>query len=79
MTRFIVGLFMLAFGFLLIMSDHAIIAVFVVSLQVFVFKEMTGLRYKAVKEQKLWGFRTLQWHENLPSFPDLFLTFICQL
>jgi len=61
MIRFIVGLIMIIFGFMLIMSDHAIIALFVVLLQVFVFREMINLRYKRVIEQQLWGFRSIHW------------------
>jgi len=60
--RSIVGFFMI-FGFaILLIQDHEYICVFVVLIQILVFKELIVVRYKAVKEKNLWGFRTQQWY-----------------
>jgi len=48
------------FAFILYM-DHVLVCLFVVILQIIVFREMINLRYIEAKEKKLWGFRTLHW------------------
>lgn len=60
-TRMIMGSFMIAFFTLVLNSDHTIIALFVIALQVLSFKEILGVRYIAAKEKQLPGFRTLNW------------------
>jgi phosphatidate cytidylyltransferase len=46
---------------LILYLGHAFVSIFVVLLQVMVFKEVVSLRYIVAKERKLYGFRTLHW------------------
>eukprot|EP01120_Amphizonella_sp_Union-15-10_P010853 TRINITY_DN4499_c0_g1_i1.p1 TRINITY_DN4499_c0_g1~~TRINITY_DN4499_c0_g1_i1.p1 ORF type:complete len:438 (-),score=58.50 TRINITY_DN4499_c0_g1_i1:83-1330(-) len=60
--RSIVGFLMLLFFVVLLRQDHEYVCVFVVFAQILVFKELITVRFKAVKEKNLWGFRTQQWY-----------------
>jgi len=61
-TRTIWGSLMIMAFALILYTDHTLVCVFVVVLQIIVFKEMIALRYTEAKEKNLWGFRTLHWH-----------------
>lgn len=60
-TRIIMGAFMIGVFTIVLNSDHTIIALFVIALQILAFKEILGVRYIAAKEKQLPGFRTLNW------------------
>jgi len=60
-TRTVIGLFMIAFFSLILNSDHIVIALFVVLLQVGGFREVLNVRYNVDKEKQLYGFRSLNW------------------
>jgi hypothetical protein len=62
-TRTFWGVVMMCGFVAILLSDHVLVSLFVVVLQVLVFKEMMYIRYQQVKEQQLWGFRTLHWYE----------------
>ncbi len=64
------GLMIAVFAFILYMG-HAAVSLFVILIQIMIFKEMLGIRYKEAKERKLWGFRTLHWF--VPLIAKLFL------
>jgi len=51
----------LFFFALILYTDQLLVCLFVVLIQIIVFREMINLRYIEVKEKKLWGFRTLHW------------------
>jgi len=53
---------MIAFFSIILYTDHLMVSIFVVILQVIVFKEMLAVRYVEAKERELWGFRTLNWY-----------------
>jgi hypothetical protein len=61
-TRTIWGSLMIFFFAFILYTDHVLVCVFVVVLQIIVFKEMIALRYTEAKEKNLWGFRTLHWY-----------------
>eukprot|EP01116_Phalansterium_solitarium_P003636 TRINITY_DN14454_c0_g1_i1.p1 TRINITY_DN14454_c0_g1~~TRINITY_DN14454_c0_g1_i1.p1 ORF type:complete len:494 (-),score=163.60 TRINITY_DN14454_c0_g1_i1:122-1510(-) len=67
-TRSISGLVMILVFAIILYSSHFLVSLFVVVLQVVVFKEIIALRYIEAKEKKLWGFRTLHWYFLLCSF-----------
>jgi len=68
--RTIIGVLMGGFfWFLILGTNHIVISLFVVVLQVIVFKEVIGVRYREAKEKELWGFRTIHW---LLFFASLF-------
>jgi phosphatidate cytidylyltransferase len=54
-------LIMVAGFFLLLWAGHVYVALFVVFLQVVLFKELTSVRYDFVKAKDVPLFRTLQW------------------
>ena len=61
-VRSITGIVMM-FGFtLILMSNHTLVAAFVVLLQIMVYREMTSLRYKEAKEKDIPLFRSLNWY-----------------
>jgi len=60
-TRTIWGALMIVFFGLLLYTDHILVCLFVILLQIIVFREMINIRYIEVKEKKLYGFRTLHW------------------
>jgi predicted CDP-diglyceride synthetase/phosphatidate cytidylyltransferase len=62
-TRSIWGVVMILVFALILYLGHAFVSIFVVVLQIMVFKEMVSLRYIEAKERKLWGFRTLHWYK----------------
>lgn len=53
---------------MILLSDHILVCAFIILLQIVVFKEVIGIRYKEAKEKKLWGFRTLHWFVLLSTF-----------
>eukprot|EP01114_Cavostelium_apophysatum_P008607 TRINITY_DN2120_c0_g1_i1.p1 TRINITY_DN2120_c0_g1~~TRINITY_DN2120_c0_g1_i1.p1 ORF type:complete len:415 (-),score=82.94 TRINITY_DN2120_c0_g1_i1:8-1252(-) len=60
-TRITVGCILMS-GFIgILLTDHMIVSLFIVVLQVIVFKEVIALRYIENKEKNLWGFRTIHW------------------
>jgi phosphatidate cytidylyltransferase len=60
-TRTIIGAIMIAIFTLILNSDHIIVGLFVIGLQVLVFREVLNVRYNALKEKELIGFRSLNW------------------
>lgn len=62
LTRTIMGAFMIGILSLIISSDHIVVVGFLIALQILVFREILNVRYKADKEQKLLGFRSLNWY-----------------
>lgn len=64
---FMGGLMIFVFGAILY-CDHTVTALFVVLLQVMMFREMIALRYIEAKERNLFGFRTFHWYLLLVSF-----------
>jgi len=60
--RTIIGSLMgVFFWFLILGTNHIVISLFVVVLQIIVFKEVISVRYREAKEKELWGFRTIHW------------------
>jgi phosphatidate cytidylyltransferase len=60
-TRSIWGLIMIIAWTGILYSDHYLVCLFVVILQIIVFKELIALRYAEAKEKNLYGFRTVHW------------------
>eukprot|EP00026_Physarum_polycephalum_P007053 Phypoly_transcript_07106.p1 GENE.Phypoly_transcript_07106~~Phypoly_transcript_07106.p1 ORF type:complete len:373 (+),score=32.31 Phypoly_transcript_07106:451-1569(+) len=52
---------MIAIFTLILNSDHIIVGLFVIGLQILVFREILNVRYNVVKEKALIGFRSLNW------------------
>jgi hypothetical protein len=68
LIRSVVGIIMIIFFLLILWSDHAVVCLFVVSLQVFAFREFINLRYRQEKEKKLAAFRSLHWYGSKNPF-----------
>ncbi|KAN0011813.1 hypothetical protein ACTFIU_007384 [Dictyostelium citrinum] len=66
--RSVMGAFMIGFFTMVLSTDHFIVALFVIALQLLVFKEMIALRYIEAKEKKIPHFRTLNWFFLFTSF-----------
>jgi phosphatidate cytidylyltransferase len=60
-TRTIMGTLMIGIFTLILNSDHIIVSLFVIGLQILVFREILNVRYNEVKEKELIGFRSLNW------------------
>jgi phosphatidate cytidylyltransferase len=60
-TRTIWGSIMILTFAGILSSNHFLVCLFIVLLQIIVFREMINLRYIEAKEKQLWGFRTLHW------------------
>lgn len=60
-VRSITGLVMMLGFTLILLSNHALVAAFVVLLQIMVYREMTSLRYSVAKEKEIPFFRSLNW------------------
>lgn len=67
-TRSFWGIIMIAFFSLILYTDHILVCIFVVLIQMVVFKEMLHLRYTEAKEKNLKGFRALHWGLLFISF-----------
>ncbi|KYQ91467.1 CDP-diacylglycerol synthase [Tieghemostelium lacteum] len=67
-VRSIIGAFMIAFFALILNTDHFVVSLFVIAIQLLVFKEMISVRYLEAKEKKIPRFRTLNWFFLLSSF-----------
>ncbi|EFA83247.1 CDP-diacylglycerol synthase [Heterostelium album PN500] len=67
-VRSVIGAMMIAFFTLILSTDHFIVSLFVIALQLLVFKEMVSLRYIEAKEKKIPRFRTLAWFFLLSAF-----------
>ncbi|KAF2076853.1 hypothetical protein CYY_001820 [Polysphondylium violaceum] len=68
LVRSIMGAMMIGFFTFVLNTDHFIVSLFVIALQLLVFKEMIGLRYIEAKEKKIPSFRTLNWFFLLSAF-----------
>eukprot|EP01133_Synstelium_polycarpum_P005243 gene5243-6066_t len=62
------GACMITFFTFVLSTDHFIVSLFVIALQLLVFKEMVSLRYIEAKEKKIPRFRTLAWFFLLSAF-----------
>lgn len=60
-TRIVMGAMMIGIFTVILNSDHIIVGLFVIGLQILVFREILNVRYDAVKEKELMGFRSLNW------------------
>ncbi|GAM24789.1 hypothetical protein SAMD00019534_079640 [Acytostelium subglobosum LB1] len=67
-VRSVMGACMISFFAVVLSTDHAIVSLFVIALQLLVFKEMVSLRYIEAKEKKIPRFRTLAWYFLLSAF-----------
>ncbi|EGG18938.1 CDP-diacylglycerol synthase [Cavenderia fasciculata] len=68
MVRSVMGAAMIFFFIGILRTDHFIVSLFVMALQLLVFKEMVSLRYVEAKEKKIPRFRTLAWFFLLSAF-----------
>jgi phosphatidate cytidylyltransferase len=60
-TRSIWGSLMILVFAIILYAGHIWVSLFVVLIQIVVFKEMSSIRFTEAKEKKLWGFRSLHW------------------
>jgi phosphatidate cytidylyltransferase len=60
-TRVVMGAMMITILTIVLNSDHIIIALTCLGLQILVFREILNVRYNVVKEKELIGFRSLNW------------------
>jgi len=67
-TRSLWGSLMIIVFAVILLSDHFLVCLFVVLLQIMVFKEMIALRYQEAKEKNLPGFRTIHWYFLFGTF-----------
>jgi len=67
-TRSVAGLAMLVVFAAILNSNHYVISLFVVLLQLGVFREIISIRYHEAKERKLRWYRLIQWHLLFSSF-----------
>lgn len=47
--------------FCIVSTNHIVVSLFVIVLQIIVFREVISVRYREAKEKNLFGFRTIQW------------------
>eukprot|EP01132_Coremiostelium_polycephalum_P007832 gene7832-9646_t len=72
LVRSIMGAMMIGFFIIILSTDHFIVSLFVIALQLLVFKEMISLRYIEAKEKKIPRFRTLAWLFLFSAFHYLY-------
>jgi phosphatidate cytidylyltransferase len=61
LTRVATGATLIGIFTLVLNSDHTIVSLFSLGLQILVFREILNVRYNVVKEKELIGFRSLNW------------------
>ncbi|XP_049850749.1 probable phosphatidate cytidylyltransferase isoform X2 [Schistocerca gregaria] len=61
-VRIIAGICMIAGFITILLTSHEIVALFVVLLQIGMFREIVNINHHAAKEKGQWGIRVLNWY-----------------